>query len=635
MNENTTFVPLLVVVLLAFLVPFLLSQFRRLKLPIVVGEIAAGILIGRSGLALVGKHDPLLDLLSEFGFVFLMFLSGLEIDFSSLGLFSDNKSKASKDRWGPVQLGSVSFILTLSLSIISGLLLYTSGLVRNPWLMALILSTTSLGVVVPVLKERGLSNGIYGQSLLIASLIADFATMLLITVEVAVISRGLTLDLLLIGLLFVAFFFMYHFGMWFFNGIPAVRKILDELSSATAQIKVRAAFTIMLIFIVLSEMLGTEIILGAFLAGAILSLLRKPQDIELIRQVEAFGFGFFIPIFFIMVGVDFNLQALFNSSQALLLVPIFLIVAALVKMLPAAIFHKRFGWRETIGAGVLMSSRLSLIIAASAIGLRLGVLSEAVNSAIILVAIITVTAAPLIFVRVIPESPDQRQHPVLVSGAGELGLQVANQLRLHQELVIVMDDDLERLERARQRGFTAIASRPDNLSSEAAEWMDKAKALVCTHNDSEKSYELCKLAQTRFGIEHAVAQISSPSEINRFKSLGVATMNAALDRAALMVLITRNPALYQLLTSTEDDKEVTEFVVTNPDLVGRRLREITIPGDVLILALRRNGELLVPHGNTQIEDKDHLTLAGNAEDISDAGQYFSRDELESSGLMIG
>ena len=112
-------------------------------------------------------------------------------------------------------------------------------------------------------------------------------------------------------------------------------------------------------------------------------------------------------------------------------------------------------------------------------------------------------------------------------------------------------------------------------------------------------------------------------------------MNAALDRAALMVLITRNPALYQLLTSTEDDKEVTEFVVTNPDLVGRRLREITIPGDVLILALRRNGELLVPHGNTQIEDKDHLTLAGNAEDISDAGQYFSRDELESSGLMIG
>ncbi len=264
MNENTTFIPLLVVVLLAFLVPFLLSQFKRLNLPIVVGEILAGILIGRSGLALVAQHDPLLDLLSEFGFVFLMFLSGLEIDFSNLGLFSNGKKRSPQDRWGPVQLGSVAFVLTLALSTAIGLLLYTGGLVRNPWLMALILSTTSLGVVVPVLKERGLSSGVYGQTLLIASLIADFATMLLITVEVAIISRGLTLDLLLIGLLFVVFFFMYHFGMWFFNGNPAVRKILDELSSATAQIKVRAAFTMMLIFIVLSEMLGTEIILGAF-----------------------------------------------------------------------------------------------------------------------------------------------------------------------------------------------------------------------------------------------------------------------------------------------------------------------------------------------------------------------------------
>ncbi len=483
-------------------------------------------------------------------------------------------------------------------------------------------------------KERGLSNGVYGQSLLIASLIADFATMLLITVEVGIISKGLTLDLLLIGLLFVAFIFMYHFGMWFFNGIPAVRKILDELSSATAQIKVRAAFTMMLIFIVLSEVLGTEIILGAFLAGAILSLLRKPQDIELIRQVEAFGFGFFIPIFFIMVGVDFNLKALFSSSQALLLVPIFLIAATLVKLGPALIFRKRFGWQETIGAGVLLSSRLSLIIAASAIGLRLGVLSEAVNSAIILVAIITVTVAPLLFVRIIPERPDQRQRPVVISGAGELGLQVADQLRLHQERVILIDDGPERLERARQRGFTAIASQPNELSVEAAEWMNKAKALVCTHNDAERSYWLCKLAHTEFGIEHSVAQINSPSEINRFKMLGVATMNAALDRAALMALITRNPALYQLLTSTEDDKEVSEFVVTNPSLTGKKLSEIAIPGDVLILALRRNGELLVPHGDTQIEERDHLTLAGNASDIETAGQHFSTGDYKPEPLTF-
>jgi Kef-type K+ transport system membrane component KefB len=109
--------------------------------------------------------------------------------------------------------------------------------------------------------------------------------MLLITVDVAVLSHGLTLDILLIGVLFVAFFFMYRFGNVFFNQIPGVRRVLDALSHATAQIKVRAAFTMMLIFVVLAEVLGAEIILGAFLAGAIVSLLRQPEDEELTQQV--------------------------------------------------------------------------------------------------------------------------------------------------------------------------------------------------------------------------------------------------------------------------------------------------------------------------------------------------------------
>lgn len=81
MEDTFSFIPLLIVLLLAFLVPLALSRFKRLSLPIVVGEILAGILIGRSGLGLVQAHDPVLEMLAEFGFVFLMFLSGMEIDF--------------------------------------------------------------------------------------------------------------------------------------------------------------------------------------------------------------------------------------------------------------------------------------------------------------------------------------------------------------------------------------------------------------------------------------------------------------------------------------------------------------------------------------------------------------------------
>ena len=246
--------------------------------------------------------------------------------------------------------------------------------------MGLILSTTALGVVVPILKEAGLNQSLYGQTILLATVIADFVTMFLISVLVAVISRGLTAEILLVFLLFVAFFFAARFGS-FLSRIESLQRIIQELSHATAQIKVRAAFSTLLIFVVLAEKLGIEIIVGAFLAGAIVALLRTPEDKALASQLEAIGFGFFIPIFFIMVGVDFNLPALLSSSGALLSVPLLLTAAIAVKIIPALVFRLNHTWREAFAAGILMCPRLSLIIAAAAIGEKLGIIDESVNAA--------------------------------------------------------------------------------------------------------------------------------------------------------------------------------------------------------------------------------------------------------------
>src|SRR5262245_60453422 len=176
-------------------------------------------------------------------------------------------------------------------------------------MMGLILSTTALGVVVPILKEVGLSQTPFGQTILLATVIADFVTMFLISILVAVISSGLTAEILLVFLLFVAFFFAARFGS-FLSHTDSLQRVIAELSHATAQIKVRAAFSTLLIFVVLAESLGIEIIVGAFLAGAIVSLSRTPEDRELSGQLEAIGVGFFIPIFSIMIGVDFNLPCI-------------------------------------------------------------------------------------------------------------------------------------------------------------------------------------------------------------------------------------------------------------------------------------------------------------------------------------
>lgn len=614
MEESITFYPLLIVIFLAFIVPILLSRFKMLRIPIVVGEIIAGIIVGGSVLGIVQQHDPVLDLLSEFGFVFLMFLSGMEVDFSAIGFgggSSDGKFRLSN--MGPLPLAVFTFILTLILSTGIGFGLQAMGMVRNPWMMALILSTTSLGVVVPVLKEKNLTSGRYGQTILLASLIADFVTMLLITVLVAVLSGGLTLEILLIGLLFVAFFLMYRFGDFIFNRIPRVRGLMDELSHATSQIKIRLAFTIMLSFVVLSEFLGTEIILGAFLAGAIISLLRQPDDAEVIHQMEAVGYGFFIPIFFIMVGVDFDLRAIISSPSALLLEPILLLSAILVKFVPTLLMRFSYSWRETLGAGALLSSRLSLIIAASAIGLRLGVISGPVNSDIILVAIITVTVAPLLFGQLVPDSKKEEPELVVVFGAGSLGTEVGRQLQNHNEKVVLIDFDERRAQKAQKFGLEVILGHVDQFDPITDPILNQAKSVICIYSDIEVNYRVCLFVHTYYGIDDIVARVSVPVEVNRFERLGVKTVNAAMDQATLLVMLARNPAVYELLTRTDDDKEVCEVIVHNPEYMNVPLREIEFPMEILVLAIRRDGELMVPHGSTKLIEGDHLTLLGTEE----------------------
>jgi Trk K+ transport system NAD-binding subunit len=286
------------------------------------------------------------------------------------------------------------------------------------------------------------------------------------------------------------------------------------------------------------------------------------------------------------------------------------LAAILVKILPSLVFRLNFSWRETFGAGTLLSARLSLIIAASAIGLRLGVISESVNSAIILVAIITVAAAPLIFTRIMPKKVWERR-PIIVVGAGSLGLHVAEQLRGHNEWVMLFDTQPERIERAVGRDFEAYLACVDCQDDDIVPLMDKAKSLVCVYSDVEKNYEVCYNARTTYGIDHVVTRIAVPGELHRFESLGVTTMNAAVDQAYLLAILVRNPDAYELLTRTTDDKEVREVVVRNPKFFGLALSEINLPGDLLIMALRRDGELLVPQGNTVLNAGDHLTVVGS------------------------
>jgi Kef-type K+ transport system membrane component KefB len=402
--ETFDFQPLMLVLLVAFLVPIVIKKSNKVAIPIVVGEIIAGMLLGPSGLGWVELDGEVILFLRDFGLAYLMFIAGMEIDFNMIAKIARDSSnkEGSKILQNPIVIGPISFLLTLVMSAFFALALLRVGIITNGWMMvALILSTTSLGVVLPVLKERNLNNTKFGQTILLTALLADFITMFLISIYATYFDNGsLSIEMLLIFGLFIAFALLYRTGL-ILGRIPRINKLLDDLSHSTAQIKLRASLVLLVAFIVLAEILNSEMILGAFIAGIIVSLVTTSQDRRVERELEAFGFSFFIPIFFVLVGVGFNLGELMKSSEAMLLVPTLLLIAFAVKFIPTLIFRFAFSWRETLAAGSLLSARLSLIIAASLIALERGIVTESTNSAIILVAVISVTISPLLFTTII------------------------------------------------------------------------------------------------------------------------------------------------------------------------------------------------------------------------------------------
>jgi len=613
MEEHTGngFLPLLLVLVLAFLVPILLARFKRV--PVVVGEIVAGVIIGHSGFNLVGAN-PALEVMSDIGLAFLMFLAGMEIDFARL--FPPREKGEARQGFNLPGMAFVVYLLTLLLAIPGGFLLIQLGLEGDPFLLAFVLSATSLGVLLPVLKARGLLQQPSGQLVFLTALLADFITVLLLTVYIITLDRGLDPEIFSLGLLFVAFFVAYRFGLRFTH-IPGVRNLVEELSQATVQLKVRGAIAILMGFVVLAELLGAELILGAFLAGMVISLIKAPQDEDLVHKLEAFGFGFFIPVFFIMAGVELDLGALFESPTSLALLPVLFIVALVVKIGPALLFRRVLSWRETFAGALLLNTHLSLEIAVAVIGLRLGLLSPATNAAVIVFAILTVFLMPVLFNALQPPPLEEEDKFILVFGAkGDFSYQVARELQEHGETVKFIEPDPPLRERTQQRGFEVFSS---DVSEESLSEIgpQKIRNFLVLGTTDEHNLSISKAAVCA-GVEIVTALVNQPALIPQFQEIGVRPFSPGVYRSALLSMLVRNPDMFNLLTTTTAQQDLREMQLCNPTLDGKRVRHLQLSGDLLIVSISRQGELLIPHGNMRVQLGDHMTMLGSLEALDTA-----------------
>jgi CPA2 family monovalent cation:H+ antiporter-2 len=617
--EQSALLSLLLITVLAAAVPLVASRLRGWRIPIVIGEILAGMIIGKSGFDLVAP-SPILDFLAEFGFVFLMFISGLEVDVGAMTQHPLEGGDEGERRsfWRePLFLAFLSFILTLGSAFAIAFGLQEVGLVRSPLIIGLILSTTSLGIVVPVLKERGIAPTRYGQLMLVAALIADVVTLVLLSVAFGILQKGFALQLILFLSLLLIFAVALRMGI-VVSKVPGLKKVIQELSTATAQIRVRGAIALMVAWATLATALGIEVILGAFLAGVIVSTIAGPEETILREKLDALGFGFFIPIFFISVGSRFDLNVVLGSQGALILFPLLIVAAYAVKVLPAFVYRLAFSWREGLGAGFLLSSRLSLIIAASALAFELGVISEAVNADIILVAMVTCTLSPILFNRLVPYVEEVERKGVIIVGLNQLTALLADRLMQQGEEVAVVGCPQERANAPYCRRAVPIFGDPGDEEVLETLGANQAAALVVVLDDAEATIRVCQMAAERFGIPVIVSRADDQAVLERMQALGVRAVQPALATAMALEGALRFPTTFDMLAEHGQDVKIEEARVRNIRVAGRALRSIRLPGNALVMGIRRKGEVIVPHGDTTFRLGDEVMLIGSPFDIREA-----------------
>lgn len=375
------FVNLFAVAAIALAAPLLLGLAPKLRVPAVVLEIVAGIALGPSGLGWITPDLPV-QIVALLGLAFLLFLAGLEIDVHRL-------------RGRALRVALLGYVLTLAIGLAAGAGFATAGWVHSPLLVAVALSATSLGLVVPVLKDAGQADGGLGQAVIAACSVADFAAVLLVSLLFSASggSTGARLVLLVAfaGLVVVTAAVIALAGRSRWLGMT-----LTRLQDTTAEIRVRAAVVLLVAFVALAEAFGLESILGAFLAGAVVGLLdRDSASHPRFRvKLDAIGYGFLVPVFFVTSGLRLDLSGLLADVGELARVPLFLAALLLARGIPALLFVREFGPRRAIAAGLLQATSLPFLVTATQIGVLTRLMTPVTAAALVCAGLLSVLLFP-------------------------------------------------------------------------------------------------------------------------------------------------------------------------------------------------------------------------------------------------
>ncbi|MBA2915000.1 MAG: monovalent cation:proton antiporter family protein [Lactobacillus crispatus] len=604
---------LFLVVLLALVIPIFMARFKISTVPTAIAEIIVGIIVGSSGFNIVvSTHD--LTFLSNLGVTLLMFLSGMEINFDLLQRKNNPKAKSQAGKTvDPLPTALTAFAGIVIMAFILAYVLKLISLFSNIVLAAIIFMTVALGVVIATLKEKDILGRPIGQTILLTAVLGEVIPLLLLTIYASV-NGGNAEQLWLIILLFVAaIFLLRRFKqpyLWF-----------SKVTKATTQLDIRLAFFLIFALVTVAERVGAENILGAFLAGMVMKLLEPSEATK--DKLTSIGYGFFIPIFFIMTGVGLNLKSLFAHPSSLMLLPVLVIFLFLAKAPVVLIYMRYFEKKNAFAGGFLTATTITIVLPTLQVARKLHAITSTQSDVFILAAVIVCIVSPIVFNSNFVLSPEDRiKETVTIVGANAFTVPVAHDLHDNWYSIKMFTDQKDQYETydSRVKGLTLL-NNLDNQSLEHSGAFDCDIFVAAGHHDQENA-RMAEYAKD-LGVKRAIARMNEVDSdtLSHCQEAGVEVFNFTNVRSALMRALIESPTVYKIMTDTNN--VLYSVKVKNTRYTGRPLSDLEFVDKITVSRIRRGNEWLIPHGWTVIEPNDILIFSGAFKDADQVKKLLS------------
>ena len=332
----------------------ILADRTRGRVPGVVIEITLGIVIGPELLGWA-QLTPVVTTLGNMGLTFLFFMAGYELDVAAI-------------RGRPLKLATIGWFVGLAIAVaIAGLLVFT-GFAISTLLIALALTTTALGTLLPLLHDNGDARTSFGAFVLAIGGVGEFlpivAIALLLTTDNPAGEAVLLVLFVLIAAVAVAAALR--------PTPPKLAGLLTRHLESSAQLPIRISVLLIIVLVWIASHLGLDVLLGAFVAGLVIRIANQGEGREVIEaKLTGLAFGFFVPLFFIVSGMRFDLTALTDDPSTLLRLPLFLALFFVVRGIPVFFLYRRVvPKRDLLPLALLASTALPLVVAITEIGLQ-------------------------------------------------------------------------------------------------------------------------------------------------------------------------------------------------------------------------------------------------------------------------